>query len=54
MLFGKGTGEIKPQLKPLAQKANGIHGYMIQEKGYASAPASAGLNQRLSAQGPGS
>jgi outer membrane protein OmpA-like peptidoglycan-associated protein len=40
--------QYKPQLLALAQKAEGINGYMIQVKGYASSVGSAALNQTLS------
>ncbi|HEY3703514.1 MAG TPA: OmpA family protein [Terracidiphilus sp.] len=37
-----------PQLQALAQKAQGIQGYMIEVKGYASATGNAAKNQALS------
>jgi len=40
--------KYSPQLVALAQKAQGINGYMIEVKGYASAVGSASLNQKLS------
>lgn len=40
--------QYKPQLLALVQKANGINGYLIQVKGYASSAGSMALNQRLS------
>jgi OOP family OmpA-OmpF porin len=50
--FGNGKITIDPQYKPqlmaLVQKANGVNGYMIQVKGYASSTGSMALNQRLS------
>ena len=50
--FGNGKITIDPQYKPqllaLVQKANGINGYLIQVKGYASSAGSMALNQRLS------
>jgi len=50
--FGNGKVTIDPQYKPqlldLVQKANGINGYVIQVKGYASSVGSMALNQRLS------
>jgi OOP family OmpA-OmpF porin len=50
--FGNGKITIDPQYKPqlmaLVQKANGINGYMIQVKGYASSTGSMAFNQRLS------
>ena len=50
--FGNGRVTIDPQYKPqlldLVQKANGINGYVIQVKGYASSVGSMALNQRLS------
>ena len=52
VLFGNGKVEVGPeyqaQLLQLAQKAQGIKGYMIQVKGYASKVGSRALNQRLS------
>lgn len=52
VLFGNGRTEVEPefraQLLQLAQKAQGIKGYMIQVKGYASRVGSRALNQRLS------
>jgi OOP family OmpA-OmpF porin len=50
--FGNGKVTIDPQYKPqllaLVQKANGVNGYVIQVKGYASAVGSLALNQKLS------
>ncbi len=50
--FGNGKTEVEPkyvpQLQALAEKANGIQGYMIEVKGYASATGSAEVNQALS------
>jgi OmpA-OmpF porin, OOP family len=52
--FGNGKIKVDPkynsQLVALAQKAEGVNGYMIQVKGYASASGSASLNQKLSEQ----
>ena len=52
VLFGNGKTEVEPefraQLLQLAQKAQGIKGYMIQVKGYASKVGGRALNQRLS------
>jgi OmpA-OmpF porin, OOP family len=52
VLFANGKSEVAPeyrdQLLQLAQKAQGIKGYMIQVKGYASKVGSRALNQRLS------
>jgi len=52
VLFGNGRTEVEPeyrvQLLQLAQKAQGIKGYMIQVKGYASKVGGRALNQRLS------
>ena len=52
VLFGNGKTEVEPefraQLLQLAQKAQGIKGYMIQVKGYASRVGGRALNQRLS------
>jgi outer membrane protein OmpA-like peptidoglycan-associated protein len=52
VLFGNGRTEVEPeyrvQLLQLAQKAQGIKGYMIQVKGYASTVGGRALNQRLS------
>ncbi|HKD85317.1 MAG TPA: OmpA family protein [Terriglobales bacterium] len=52
ILFGNGKVKVDPQYAPqlvsLAQKAEGIDGYMIQVKGYASSVGSASLNQKLS------
>ena len=52
--FGNGKIKADPkynsQLVALAQKAEGVNGYMIQVKGYASASGSASLNQKLSEQ----
>jgi outer membrane protein OmpA-like peptidoglycan-associated protein len=50
--FGNGKVALDPQYKPqllqLAEKANGINGYIIQVKGYASSVGSVALNQQLS------
>ena len=50
--FGNGKVAVEskyaPQLVALAQKAQGVEGYMIEVKGYASATGSAALNQKLS------
>jgi len=52
VLFGNGKTEVEPefraQLLQLAQKAQGIKGFMIQVKGYASKVGGRALNQRLS------
>lgn len=52
VMFANGKSEVEPeyraQLLQLAQKAQGIKGYMIQVKGYASKVGSRALNQRLS------
>ncbi|PYS67569.1 MAG: OmpA family protein [Acidobacteria bacterium] len=52
VLFANGKTEVEPeysaQLLQLAQKAQGIKGYMIQVKGYASQVGGRALNQRLS------
>jgi len=50
--FGNGKVNVDsqyvPQLTALAQKAQGINGYMVQVKGYASSVGSVALNQKLS------
>ncbi len=50
--FGNGKISVDPQyisqLTALAQKAQGVNGYMIQVKGYASSVGSVALNQKLS------
>jgi OmpA-OmpF porin, OOP family len=50
--FGNGKVDVEqqyvPQLLALAQKAQGVEGYMIEVKGYASAAGSVALNQQLS------
>jgi len=50
--FGNGKVSVDPQyisqLTALAQKAQGVNGYMIQVKGYASSVGSVALNQKLS------
>lgn len=50
--FGNGKVKVDPKYNPqlvaLAEKAEGINGYMIQVKGYASASGSVALNQKLS------
>jgi OmpA-OmpF porin, OOP family len=50
--FGNGKVTVDPkyipQLTALAQKAQGVNGYMIEVKGYASAVGSVTLNQKLS------
>jgi len=52
VLFGNGKVNVDPQYVPqltaLAQKAQGVNGYMIQVKGYASSVGSVALNQKLS------
>src|SRR5450755_1774793 len=52
--FGNGKVSLEPQYQPqlvqLAQQAQGITGYVIQVKGYASAVGSAALNQKLSTE----
>ena len=52
VLFGNGKVTVDPQYIPqlnaLAQKAQGVNGYMIQVKGYASSVGSVALNQKLS------
>ncbi|MFP5208965.1 MAG: OmpA family protein [Acidobacteriota bacterium] len=52
VLFGNGKTAVEseyiPRLQALAEKANGIEGYMIEVKGYASVTGSAELNQSLS------
>ncbi len=52
VLFGNGKVTVDPQYVPqlnaLAQKAQGVNGYMVQVKGYASSVGSAALNQKLS------
>jgi len=52
--FGNGKVSVDPkyvsQLLALAQKGEGVDGYMIEVKGYASAVGSAALNQKLSQQ----
>ncbi len=52
VLFGNGKITVDPQYIPqlnaLAQKAQGVNGYMIQVKGYASSVGSVALNQKLS------
>ncbi len=54
VLFGNGKVDIEPQYKPqllkLAQQAQGVTGYVIQVKGYASKVGSAALNQKLSTE----
>jgi len=47
---GKASVDSKyiPPLNALAEKATTVEGYMIQVKGYASAPGNAALNQKLS------
>src|SRR6516162_5079035 len=50
--FGNAKTNIEPQyssqLLALAKKAEGIDGYMIEVKGYASSVGNAKLNQQLS------
>lgn len=50
--FGNGKTNVEaqyvPKLQALATKAEGITGYMIEVKGYASATGSAAVNQALS------
>ena len=52
VLFPNGKTKVDPkyipQLQALAQKAQGIQGYMIEVKGYASATGNADKNQALS------
>lgn len=52
VLFGNGKVTVDPQYVPqlnaLAQKAQGVNGYMVQVKGYASSVGSVALNQKLS------
>lgn len=52
ILFGNGKIKVDPQYVPqlvsLAQKAEGIDGYMVQVEGYASSSGSVFLNQKLS------
>jgi outer membrane protein OmpA-like peptidoglycan-associated protein len=52
ILFANGKTSVDSKyispLKALAEKAITVEGYMIQVKGYASAPGSAALNQKLS------
>jgi OOP family OmpA-OmpF porin len=52
ILFANGKTNVDSKyispLKALAEKATTVEGYMIQVKGYASAPGSAALNQKLS------
>ena len=52
--FGNGKAAIEdkyePELMELAQKAEGVTGYVIQVQGYASKVGSAALNQRLSTE----
>jgi OmpA-OmpF porin, OOP family len=50
--FGNGKTAVEqqyvPQIVALAQKAQGVEGYMIEVKGFASVTGSAALNQKLS------
>ncbi len=52
ILFANGKSNVDSKyispLSALAEKATTVEGYMIQVKGYASAPGSAALNQKLS------
>ena len=52
VLFANGKTDVDSKylspLKALAERAITVEGYMIQVKGYASAPGSAALNQKLS------
>jgi outer membrane protein OmpA-like peptidoglycan-associated protein len=52
--FANGKSAIDPKYKTplldLAKKAESVHGYMVEVRGYASKPGSAALNQKLSQQ----
>jgi len=52
ILFANGSSKIDPkynsELQALGSKAKGVHGYMIEVKGYASATGSASVNQAIS------
>ncbi len=52
--FGNGKAALDPKYKAplaeLAKKAESVNGYMVEVKGFASAPGSAELNQKLSQQ----
>src|ERR1700761_4270215 len=52
--FGNGKTALDPKYKDplaaLAKKAEGVNGYMIEVKGYASTSGSVALNQKLSQQ----
>ena len=57
ILFANGKTAVEadylPKLKALAEKAQGIQGYMIEVKGFASITGSAALNQALSEERAG-
>ncbi len=52
ILFANGSSKIDPkynsELQALGSKAKGVHGYMIEVKGYASATGSVAVNQEIS------
>jgi outer membrane protein OmpA-like peptidoglycan-associated protein len=52
ILFANGSSRIDPkynsELQLLGSKAKGVHGYMIEVKGYASATGSVSANQAIS------
>jgi outer membrane protein OmpA-like peptidoglycan-associated protein len=54
ILFANGSSKIDPkynsELQLLGSKAKGVHGYMIEVKGYASATGSVSANQAISAK----